>query len=199
VLGAQAGNDAVAMLLAGLVAIAIGAWIHGRWALAAGWWRPALVAGFGAFGLWLAWPGALTAPTDAGSIAQKPGELPWQAWSPEKLAELTEAGRPVFVDFTAAWCVTCQVNKRVALNNADVVRAFGERDVVALRADWTRHDPRITATLSALGRNAIPVYALYLPGEAQPRLLPEVLTPRLVLEEITRLPAVRPATAITRR
>ena len=82
---------------------------------------------------------------------------------------------------------------------AAVVRAFGERQVVALRADWTRNDPRITATLSQLGRNAIPVYALYLPGEAQPRLLPEVLTPNIVLEEISRLPSGRPATAITQR
>jgi thiol:disulfide interchange protein len=79
------------------------------------------------------------------------------------------------------------------------VRAFSEREVVALRADWTRHDPRITATLSQLGRNAIPVYALYLPGEPAPRLLPEVLTPNLVLDEISRLPAARPATAITQR
>jgi len=79
------------------------------------------------------------------------------------------------------------------------VRAFSEREVVALRADWTRHDPRITATLSQLGRNAIPVYALYRPGEPAPRLLPEVLTPNLVLDEISRLPAARPATAITQR
>jgi thiol:disulfide interchange protein len=77
------------------------------------------------------------------------------------------------------------------------VAAFAQRDVVPMRADWTRHDPRITATLSALGRNAIPVYALYLPGEAQPRLLPEVLTPNLVLVEITRLPAARTSTALT--
>ena len=115
------------------------------------------------------------------------------------MAELTGQGKAVFVDFTAAWCVTCQVNKRVALNNATVVAAFGKHDIVALRADWTRHDPRITATLSALGRNAIPVYALYLPGEAQPRLLPEVLTPNIVLDEISKLPSSKPATAITQR
>ena len=64
--------------------------------------------------------------------------------------------------------------------------------------DWTRHDPRITETLSALGRNAIPVYAFYLPGEDHPRLLPEVLTPKLVLDEISRLPAARSATALSR-
>jgi thiol:disulfide interchange protein DsbD len=70
---------------------------------------------------------------------------------------------------------------------------------VVLRADWTKQDPRITAALSALGRNAVPVYALYIPGEDTPRLLPEVLTPGLVLAEIERLPATRPATAITQR
>jgi thiol:disulfide interchange protein DsbD len=72
--------------------------------------------------------------------------------------------------------------------------------VAALRADWTRQDPRITATLSSLGRNAVPVYALYVPGESEPRLLPEVLTPGLVLAELSRLPGGGPTgTAITQR
>jgi len=75
------------------------------------------------------------------------------------------------------------------------VREFAARGVTALKADWTRHDPRITETLAALGRNAIPVYALYLPGEAQPHLLPEVLTPALVIGELSRLPASQTATA----
>jgi thiol:disulfide interchange protein DsbD len=103
----------------------------------------------------------------------------------------------VFVDFTAAWCVTCQVNKRVALSNGDVVRAFAAHGVAALKADWTRQDPRITAELAKLGRNAVPVYAIYMPGGEAPRLLPELLTPSLVLAEIQRLPAQ--TTAITQR
>ncbi len=198
VLGAQSGNDAVLALLAGLVLIAMGAWMYGRFEHSAGPWRAAVALILAVTGAVVAWPGAQP-QAQATPIAHRAGELPWQEWSPEKVAELTGQGHAVFVDFTAAWCVTCQVNKRVALNDAEVVKAFGARAVVPLRADWTRNDPRITATLSALGRNAIPVYALYLPGQEQPRLLPEVLTPNLVLEEITRLPAAKPATAITQR
>jgi thiol:disulfide interchange protein DsbD len=90
------------------------------------------------------------------------------------------------------------VNKRVALNNADVVKAFATHGLTPLKADWTRRDPRITAELALLGRNAIPVYAIYLPGGEAPRLLPEVLTPSIVLGEVAKLPAGQP-TAITQR
>ena len=199
VLGAQSGNDAVLALLGGLVLLAMGAWMYGRWHHSTSLWRPAVAILFAVAGLALAWP----APQVAGAAGQPPvakaGELPWQEWSPERVAELTSQGKAVFVDFTAAWCVTCQVNKRVALNNDDVVKAFAARDVIPLRADWTRNDPRITETLAALGRNAIPVYALYLPGRKAPLLLPEVLTPSIVLAELSRLPAVEPGTAITQR
>ena len=197
VLGAQAGNDAVFGLLVGLVLVAMGAWMYGRSLHAQGMWRAAVAALLIATGLAVAWPGpGNTARGDA--LVVREGELPWQAWSPEKVRELTAAGKPVFVDFTAAWCVTCQVNKRIALHNAQVIAAFAAHDVVALRADWTRQDPLITATLAQLGRNAVPVYALYLPGESAPHLLPEVLTPALVLAEISRLPA-RTGTAVTQR
>jgi thiol:disulfide interchange protein DsbD len=194
VLGAQAGNDAVVALLAGLLILGIGAWIYGRWAHSEGFARFVFAALFAAAGLWLAWPGAVAAPDKAGAVsAPKPGEIAWQPWSPERLAELRAAGTPVFVDFTAAWCVTCQVNKRVALNREEVVKALADRGVVALKADWTNHDPRITAALAELGRNALPVYALYAPGQAQPKLLPEVLTASLVVDEISKLPAAKQA------
>jgi thiol:disulfide interchange protein/DsbC/DsbD-like thiol-disulfide interchange protein len=198
VLGAQAGNDAVFALLAGLVLVAMGAWMYGRSLHAQGAWRAAVAAILMAAGLAVAWPGP-GAGAGPDALAARKGELQWQAWSPETVSELLAAGHPVFVDFTAAWCVTCQVNKRVALHNAQVVAAFAAHDVVALKADWTRQDPRITATLAKLGRNAVPVYALYLPGEDSPHLLPEVLTPTLVLDEISRLPLARAGTAITQR
>jgi thiol:disulfide interchange protein DsbD len=191
VLGAQAGHDAVTSLLAGLLVLGFAAWIYGRWARSESLLRLVFAAVFAAAGLWLAWPGAnAAAPGEARAAAAKPGEIAWQAWSPEKLAELRAAGTPVFVDFTAAWCVTCQVNKRVALNREEVVTALAGRGVVALKADWTNHDPRITAALAELGRNALPVYALYAPGQARPTLLPEVLTASLVVVEINKLPPV---------
>ena len=128
----------------------------------------------------------------------KPDGAGLVAWKPfaDAAALSQQAGKPVLYDFTAAWCVTCQVNKRVALHNASVVSAFAAHDVVTLKADWTRQDPLITTTLAALGRNAVPVYALYVPGESEPRLLPEVLTPSLVLDEISRLPAARVASVV---
>ena len=98
------------------------------------------------------------------------------------------AGQPVFVDFTASWCLSCQVNERVALSRPEVMQAFGERNVALFKADWTREDPAITQALTALGRSGVPVYALYAPGQESPRLLPQVLTPGIVLDAVAKLP-----------
>jgi thiol:disulfide interchange protein len=95
----------------------------------------------------------------------------------------------VFVDFTAAWCLSCQVNKRVALQTDAVEAAFRARGVETFRADWTRRDPVITAALERFGRSGVPLYVLYPGGDAAPVLLPAVLTPGLVLDALDALPA----------
>jgi thiol:disulfide interchange protein len=91
----------------------------------------------------------------------------------------------VFVDFTAAWCITCQINKRATLGDADVLQTFRANDVLLLRADWTRRDPAITEALRALGRSGVPVYAFYAPGAAAPQLLSEILTVSEVRAAVT--------------
>jgi thiol:disulfide interchange protein DsbD len=92
------------------------------------------------------------------------------------------------VDFTASWCLSCQVNERVALNQPSVQKAFQEGNVALLKADWTRGDDAITQTLAALGRSGVPAYALYTPGDKTPTLLPEALTPGIVLDALSKLP-----------
>jgi thiol:disulfide interchange protein DsbD len=191
VLGEQAGVSAMAKLLAALVLLSTGLWAYGRFA------GPASAPKR----RYAATAAALVALVAAAAIAWPPRAAPvaavaadaeerWQAYSARELAEQRAAGRAVFVDFTAAWCVTCQVNKRLVLDTDDVVRAFAGRDVALMRADWTRQDPAITAALAALGRNGVPVYALYPPGAgAEPVLLPELLTKSAVLEALAALPA----------
>ena len=149
-----------------------------RWLPKPGPWMPRLKR-------WLAVPLYATVIWLTWVLVQQitPPAAPHAAWEPysaEKVAALTAAGKPVFVDFTAAWCVTCQVNERVVLARDDVMQAFRDRGVTLVRADWTRRDPEIARALTALGRSGVPTYAMYKPGRP-PELLPELLTPERVL------------------
>ena len=109
------------------------------------------------------------------------GRIPW---SEEEVTRQLTTGRTVFIDFTAAWCLTCQVNERVTLSRPEVQNAFRQRNVAFLVADWTRRDPSITAALHRYGREGVPTYVILRPGASTPQLLPEILTPKLVLESL---------------
>jgi thiol:disulfide interchange protein/DsbC/DsbD-like thiol-disulfide interchange protein len=102
---------------------------------------------------------ATGSPTGSGNVAA------WQAWAPGRVETELAAGRPVFVDFTAAWCITCQYNKKTTLSNADVLADMRSHQVTLLRADWTRRDPAITVALEQLGRSGVPVYVLHQAGK----------------------------------
>jgi thiol:disulfide interchange protein len=105
----------------------------------------------------------------------------WEPFSPQRLAELRAGGTPVFVNMTAAWCITCLANERVVLSTDAVRDAFAQHGVAYLKGDWTQHDAAITAYLARFGRNGVPLYVLYPRGGGEPRVLPQVLTPGLVL------------------
>ncbi len=178
VLGTQTGNDGITKLLAALIAIAFAAWAYGRWQVK----KPLLamvlaVAGLGV-GITLAWPSAETQGSPQTKL-----EEGWIAFSPAKITELRGQGKPVFVDFTATWCITCQVNKRVALNQADVTKRFQELGIVRMKADWTVKDPVITEALAEFGRNGVPLYVFY-PAKGEPVILPELLTSTIVLAAV---------------
>jgi len=185
VFGNQTGSTGMAGLLLALVLLSIAAWVWGHWGSLRRK-KSVRIAGlvvaavFALSGGWVAWQAAgFAAPELSEDVA---GEgIAWEAFSPEKRDAYVAEGRMVYVDFTATWCLTCQVNKKVALANAEVVAFFKKHDVVALKGDWTRRDPVITRELEKFGRTGVPTNIIYVPGK-DPVLLPEVLTPGIVLD-----------------
>jgi thiol:disulfide interchange protein len=194
VYGQQLDVDAVFMLLLSLVMLGLAAWLYGLWQ------RHSLIAGGAsskaivlsvltlvaiASGVML-----LTQAdrSDAAQVTAKPFQQStatagWEVWSNERVAELLAQGRPVFVDFTAAWCVSCQVNKKAVLERDAVRKFFADQKVALLRADWTKRDAAITEELARYKRNGVPMYQVWLPtaGPRTATLLPELLTQDLVI------------------
>ncbi|WP_281302211.1 MULTISPECIES: thioredoxin family protein [unclassified Iodidimonas] len=193
VLGRQNGADALGYALLMLLALAFIVWI---WGIAGGRGRRAQIVALGLTAL-VTIPMIGSSGTfigfEAGSLARdikdqpKAGsyedKLAVAPWSPEKRDQLREAGRPVFVYFTADWCITCKVNERVALADSDVISAVQDGSVAVLKADWTNKDDRIAKELAAFGRNGVPLYLFYPADGSAPKILSQILTPALLLAE----------------
>lgn len=183
VLGQQSGLSAVIALLGAALLTAIGAWSLSAARSAR---RPQLYRVGSAICLLAALALAVQPGVPARGVqAQMPNAI-WQPWSEAGVVAALAQDKPVFVDFTAAWCITCQVNKRLVLDREEVMRAFDDHGVTLLRADWTRQDPAITGALERLERKGVPVYVLYRPNEP-PKLLPEILTKEVVLDALRPL------------
>lgn len=178
VMAGQISEDGLLFTLLALVMASVAAWIFGRWAQAGGggkarvrWLGRACSALMLLLAVYLGYP---RAPSDF-----------WQEWSPERVEQLREQGKPIYVDFTARWCTTCRTNKAAVFQATDrVKKAFKQQGVVALKADWTNRDPLIAAALEEFGRAAVPLNLFYLPGAQEPVILPEILTPDAVLEAL---------------
>jgi thiol:disulfide interchange protein DsbD len=180
VLAGQVNENGLLTVFFGLVLIALGLWVYGRWrapGASPGRARFGLVGGVVLLGLgaWTGWPQP-PAPTD----------LVWEPWSAERVTQLRADGRPIYVDFTARWCATCQANKKLVFGSDEVRRVFAEKKFATLRGDWTNRDPKITAELARWNRSAVPFDLVYLPGRPEPVPLPELLTAGMVLDAVRK-------------
>lgn len=167
------GTDAIAKLLLGFLLVAVAGWTLHKWPARLGSTLTAATL------LILAVALPLYRPKDT--------TLAWQPFTPQTLDAARAAGHPVFIDFTAAWCLSCQVNERLVLRSADVQREFAARNVTLLKADWTQYDAVITQQLASVGRSGVPTYVLY-PAAAGSHadVLPELLTKPVVLDALKR-------------
>lgn len=187
IFGSETSTTALIILLAGLWLTGIGAWILGKWGTPVSPKKHRVIAstvflGFVAGALSLSFV-ASKHFVEATETAVVQENNVWQPFSSAKLAQLRKEGRAVFVNFTAKWCLTCQMNKPVLYARA-VQEMFKEHGVVTLEADWTRKDPEITEELARLGRASVPSYVYYPADQSDPIVLPEKITQSVLEDQV---------------
>ena len=188
-LGNQAGAQAVIVLLSMFVLLGLAAWVWGRWGNVSRASAVRVTAAVIGLVLGVTSVGWGIRGVDMFTVEPAGSAEPsaWKTYTPERAEALRAAGTPVFIDFTADWCLSCQVNERVALDTDDVQERFRDLGVVLLKADWTRRDDIITRALADYGRSSVPLYVLYDGKSDEPVFLPEILTPGIVLAALEKL------------
>jgi len=181
ILGQMKGVDAIVKLGAALLLISILAWIKGSF------WTPVSSARSRILAA-AAMCVAVLIAAGVYSFVTRPSQLVWQKFTKDSLEKALASGRPVFVDFTADWCLTCKTNERFAIDTPQVRKAFSKQNAILLRADWTNGDPEITEILKNHGRAGVPMYLVYPRGgkDDRPTLLPELITSQTVLDALNK-------------
>jgi thiol:disulfide interchange protein DsbD len=183
VLAQQTGSGGLAVVLTGLIILALTAYVW-EWAKAAAKGRLKVLSAILlalSMGLLPTLDGSAPAVSAAGSY----GGLHAVAFDPADIERRRAAGETIFVDYTAAWCVTCQVNKMTVLSSPGVLNAFKENSVTLVTADWTRRDPEIERSLASFGANGVPLYVVYRNGDA-PVVLAQPLTENAIISAVGR-------------
>ncbi|MEO0393877.1 MAG: thioredoxin family protein, partial [Pseudomonadota bacterium] len=188
VLSQQLGAMGVVIILGGLLAIGFVIWLA---TLSLVPRAIPLIVGLGFTILSLV--ALAQVPTMAPSASAGKGAIEWEAYSPARLQTALAAGQPVFVDATAAWCITCLVNEQVVFSDAEVIDMFTAQDILYLQADWTNRDPVVTKLLEEFGRIGLPLYVVYRPDRQEAEVLPQILSPQIVLNAYAGLDPVQQA------
>lgn len=192
VLGAQTGTEGMALTMMALVFLGLSGWILGRWG-----WDPSseglrrrarfasVALGFLTLVALLRSLSVLGPVTTTSGASASAESIAWQPYTKEKVEEARKQGKPVFIDFTAEWCLSCKVNEKVALRNASVEDKFRQSGIVAFKADWTSRDAGISEILASFGRSGVPLYVYY-PKGGEADVLPELITPQVVLDHLAK-------------
>jgi len=191
VFGQQVGVNGLTQLLVGLLLFSIGIWIIHRWnamyissmsrIISRSVVTVLIVGGF-LFSI-------AVNPVEPGGSASNSYGVEWENFSAELVNDYRDQERIVFIDFTAAWCITCKANERIIFSSSEVKQRFNDLDVVMVKADWTNRNPEITRALESYGRNGVPLYVLYNGPDSEPVILPEILSPRIVLDALDNIAA----------
>ncbi len=191
VFGIQKGSDGVIVLLIAILISSIAAWIYGSWGMiyvkpAKRYFAQIISLLLIAFSIYFGIVNTFMAEANYDST-KKTSLIDWQKFDQTQIDDLLNQNKPVFIDFTAAWCLSCQVNERVVLNTEEVSSKFKELGVTTFKADWTNKDEIITNALAAFGRNSVPLYILYDGENKKPIKLPEILTKSIVLDALKNI------------
>lgn len=189
VLAQQSGINSIVVVLGGMVAIAFAAWLYEvtkyseKNAQRTGLGFSALLLIAALFGGYF----GVQTPASAVAVANaEAADSHWEPYTPARLKELRDQGKPVFLNFTAAWCISCLVNEKVALSQDAVIDAFTHAGITYLKGDWTNRDPEITRILAEFGRSGVPLYLYYPAGvSTSPVILPQILTPEIVTQAVS--------------